>query len=141
MTNTWTVLIFLLAIVIVGVLAFVVILVTKRGERHLDVNKYRSKWLKVEQILSRDQPVSYQLSVLEADKLLDEALRERGITGQTMGERMKSYQSRWSNANAVWTAHKLRNRIAHETDVQVSYGDARSALAGFKHGLKDVGAI
>lgn len=141
MTNTWTILIFLLAIVIVGVLAFVVILITKKGERHLDVNKYRSKWLKVEQVLSRDQPASYQLAVLEADKLLDAALRERGISGQTMGERMKSYQTRWSDANAVWEAHKLRNRIAHETDVQPSYDDARRALAGFKRGLKDVGAI
>lgn len=141
MTNTWTVLIFLLAIVIVGVLVFIVILVTKKGERRLDVNKYRSRWLKIEQILNRDQPASYQLSVLEADKLLDAALRDRGISGQTMGERMKSFQTRWSDANVVWRAHKLRNRVAHETDVQISYSDARTALAGFKRGLKDVGAI
>jgi transposase len=56
-----------------------------------------------------------------------------------MGERMKN--STWSNADAVWQAHKLRNRIAHESDVTVSYDDARRALAGFKLGLKDLGAI
>lgn len=141
MTSTWTLLAFLFAIVVVGALVFAVILITKKGERHLDVNRFRSQWLKIEQVLQKEQPASYQLSVLEADKLLDAALRQRGINGQTMGERMKSYQSRWSDANAVWQAHKLRNRVAHETDVQVSYNDARQALEGFKRGLKDVGAI
>jgi hypothetical protein len=79
--------------------------------------------------------------VLNADKLLDQALRERGVKGETMGERMKTARESWSNANGVWTAHKLRNQIAHESEVQVSYDDARRALANFKQALKDIGAI
>jgi hypothetical protein len=67
------------------------------------------------------------------------ALKERGVRGNTMGERMKN--SSWSNANAVWAAHKIRNKIAHEADVAVDYDTARRALASFKQGLKDVGAI
>lgn len=58
-----------------------------------------------------------------------------------MADRMKQYQKSWSNANAVWSAHKLRNRIAHDTDVQVGYDDTRRALGAFKQALKDVGAI
>jgi transposase len=58
-----------------------------------------------------------------------------------MGERMKTIKDTWSNANNVWTAHKLRNQIAHETDVSVGYDDARRALSGFKQALKDLGAI
>jgi hypothetical protein len=81
------------------------------------------------------------MTVLNADKLLDQALRERAIKGETMGERMKTLRDTWSNANAVWSAHKLRNQIAHEADVRVTYDDARRALAGFKQALKDVGAI
>lgn len=141
MTTNWTVLIFLLAIVIVGVLVVVVIMVTKQSEHRLDVQKFRSRWLKIEQVLVRDEPSSYLLAVLEADKLLDAALRERGISGATMGERMKAFQARWSNANVVWGAHKLRNQIAHESNFSPSYDDTRRALAGFKQGLKDVGAI
>lgn len=141
MTNSWTAILFLLAIVIVGLLVFGVIIITKKGERRLDVGKYRSHWLRIEQSLLRDQPASYQLAVLDADKLLDAALREKGISGQTMGERMKAFQARWSNANNVWSAHKLRNRIAHETDLRLNYDESRRALAGFKQGLKDTGAI
>lgn len=141
MNSSVAIVIFLIAILIIGGALFAVLVITRQSTRHLDVTKYRSRWLKIEQVLSRDQPASYQLAVLEADKLLDQALREKGIAGQTMGERMKAFNTRWSNANAVWSAHKLRNQIAHETDVRVSFDDTRRALGGFKQGLKDVGAI
>ena len=130
---------FLAAILIVGALLFAIITMTKGGARGLDVTKYRSKWLAIEQSLTRDDTASHQLCVLHADKLLDQALKDRGYQGSTMGERMKVVK--WSNANATWAAHKLRNQIAHEPDVQVDYTTARRALASFKQGLKDVGAV
>lgn len=141
MDNFLNIILLFTAIVIVGGLVIVVMMVTKKGEKHLDVTKYRSAWMRIEQGLQRDQSASYTLAILEGDKLLDQALRERGIQGQTMGERMKTHQARWTNANAVWGAHKMRNQIAHETDFTPSYNDARRALAGFKQGLKDIGAI
>ena len=132
---------FFAAILIVAGLLFAIITMTKKGTSRLDVDKYRLRWLKIEQQLKRDEPSSYHLCVLEADKLVDLALRERGARGDTMGERMKNMKDVWSNRNAIWMAHKLRNQIAHEHDVQVGYDDARRALAGFKQGLKDLGAI
>jgi transposase len=132
---------FFAAILIVAGLLFAVITITKKGSRNLNVDKYRLKWLQIEQQLKKDNPSSYHLTVLNADKLLDQALRERGVRGTTMGERMKTIKDTWSNANNVWMAHKLRNQIAHETDVNISYEDARRALSGFKQALKDLGAI
>lgn len=129
------------AVLIVGALLFAVINFTRRGAAHLDVDKYRSRWLAIEQSLQREQPTSSHMAVLNADKLVDHALKERGYGGQTMGERMKSAKAIWSNRNAIWEAHKLRNQIAHEPDVAVSYDAARRALAGFKQALKDLGAI
>ena len=127
------------AILVVAAGLFALITVTKGGAKRLDVDRYRSKWLAIEQQLVDGQPASYHLSVLNADKLLDQAMREKGIKGQTMGERLK--QVTWTNANAVWAAHKLRNQIAHEPDVVVKHDTARRALASFKQGLKDIGAI
>ncbi len=136
-----TLLAFMIGILVVGVLLIVVITLTKRSPAGLDVEKYRSKWLQVESSLKRDEQSSYHMAVLNADKLLDHALKERRIKGETMGERMKTAKDTWSNANSVWSAHKLRNQIAHEHDIQVGYDDARRALAGFKQALKDIGAI
>lgn len=137
----FTIVFFFAGIMIVGGLLFAVIGLTKKGSKHLNMDHYRVKWLAIEQQLKKDQPASFSLTVLNADKLLDQALRERGLKGQTMAERMKSGATLFSNRNNLWTAHKLRNRIAHETDVRVSYDDARYALSYFKQALKDVGAI
>lgn len=138
-----TLLPFLIGVLVVGGLLALVIMITGRRGGHKDLNltKYRTRWMTIEQGLSRDEPSSHLLAVLNADKLLDEALREKGIAGETMGERMKNQQKTWSNANAIWGAHKLRNQVAHDHDVKVSYDDARRALAAFKRALKDIGAI
>ena len=132
---------FFAAILIFAGILFAVITLTKRGNSSLDVEKYRTRWMTIEQQLKRDELSSYHMSVLNADTLLDHALKDKGIAGATMGERMKQAQQKWSNANNVWTAHKLRNQIAHEPDVRLDYDGARRALASFKQALKDLGAI
>lgn len=141
MDQTLSMVFFFAAVLIFGGLLFAIIALTKKGPKQLDIEKYRCRWLEIEQQLKPDNTGSFSLAVLNADKLLGQALLERHISGTTMGERMKTLQTKWSNANAVWSAHKLRNQIAHDTDVKVDYDSARRALAAFKQGLKDVGAI
>lgn len=134
-------LIFLFAVVIiVGVLLFAIVTFGKRGG-HLDVTKYRSNWMSVEQGLERDNTASYYKAIMDADKLVDQALKEKGFKGQSMGERLKSAKDSLPHRNDIWTAHKLRNQIAHEPNFKIDYMAARRALAQFKQTLKDLGAI
>lgn len=132
---------FLIAVAIVAVLLLVIIFVTRKGPRPIDVDKYRVRWLAIEHGLKKDETSSYALSVLNADKLLDQALQDKGCGGKTMAERMKVVTPKWSDANAVWRAHKLRNQIAHEDGFTVSYESARQSLAAFKKALKEIGAL
>ena len=141
MDQTLSIIFFFSAILIFGGLLFVVISMAKNSPRALDVDKFRSKWLKIETSLSRNDSNSHIVCVMEADKLLDQALRDKGLSGKTMAERMKQCQGKWSNGNGVWAAHKLRNRLAHDTDVTIDYDRSRQALIAFKQGLKDIGAI
>jgi len=141
MDSSISVIFFLAAILIFGAILFAVVMLTKRGPKHLDVEKYRTRWMAIEQQLKRDEAMSYSMCVLNADTLLDQAMRDKGVPGATMGERLKQLQKSWSNANNVWTAHKLRNQIAHESNVRLDYDGTRRALASFKQALKDVGAI
>lgn len=140
MGSNGTLLLFLFATILIVGGAILLAIVT-RGQKQLDKQKFRSKWLAIEGSLKKDQPSSYHLAVLNADKLLDHALKEAGYKGQTMGERLRNAKQAFSNRNAVWSAHKLRNQIAHETDVRVDYNAARRALASLKQALKDVGAV
>lgn len=132
---------FLVVILVVGGSILFLISYGRKGGSQLDQERYRRSWLTIERQLVRDEESSYHLVILNADKLLDQALKQRGFKGETMGERMKGARSTWTSANNVWTAHKLRNRIAHETDVAIQYDTARRALAAYKQALKDVGAI
>ena len=141
MDSSISIIFFLASVLIIAAILFAVISLTKKGPKTLDVDKYRTRWMTIEQQLKRDEQSSYHMSVLNADSLLDQALKEKGVQGATMGERMKLLQKTWSNANNVWTAHKLRNQIAHEPNVQLDYDGTRRALAAFKQALKDVGAI
>lgn len=141
MDSSISMIFFIAAVFVFGAILFAVISLTRRGPSSLDVDKYRTRWMTIEQQLKQGETMTYAMSVLSADTLLDQALKEKGIQGATMGERMKQMQKKWSNANSVWTAHKLRNQIAHEPDVKLNYDNARRALASFKQALKDVGAI
>lgn len=81
-------------------------------------------------------------AVMEADKLLDYAMKGLGFPGETMGERLKSGQSsRFSDLNAIWRAHKLRNAFAHEVGADLVASQANEALRDFERGLKDLGVL
>lgn len=127
-------------VIVVGAILFAVITLGKRGGM-LDVEKYRIRWMEIEQSVVKDNEASYHLAILNADKLVDQALRERGFKGQTMGDRLKATRGQLSDRDGIWFAHKLRNRIAHEPDVRVNSNQVRKSLNGFKRALKDLGAI
>lgn len=129
-----------LSVLIVGVALLAVIAIHKQPSRLLNQTKYREKWLTISNSIDTAHPSSAAMAVLNADRLLDEALRERGIAGDTLGERMKNCKELFSDRNGVWTAHKLRNRIAHE-ETSVSVKQANAALKCFKQALKDIGAL
>ena len=130
------------SIAVVGILIFVAIILT--GKRKYTFNKleYQTDFLAIENSLTKSNPQSYQMAVVEGDKLLDKAMMEMGISGKTMGERLKKCgKEKFSQLNAVWNAHKLRNQIAHESGFKLEYHQARHALTIYKQALKDLGAI
>lgn len=124
----------------VGLLLLGVISAGNRGMKrvarhpHLDRQLVAERWSSIEAM----RPAS---AVPEADKLFDYVLRAQGFAGQTMAERLKRAERRLSDRGAVWRAHKLRNSLAHEVGFEVVDSHAREALAAFKRGLEDLGAL
>ena len=136
-----TTLLLLAGVLVIGGILLAVVMLGRGGTHQLDSVKYQTAWLAIELKLKKDHPDTYMLTVMEADKLLDQALKERGFVGQTMGDRMKAANKQWTRANAVWGAHKLRNRYAHEANTNASYKEVAIALAAFRRGLRDLGAF
>lgn len=136
------VVILLIVIVLVGLAILAIFTLTRgHGRKLLNQDYYRTAWLEIENNVTKDNDASYQFAILSADKLLDKALKESGITGETMGDRLKKADKLLENINGVWAAHKLRNRIAHEVDGAVNRTVAKKMLRIYKNALKDLGAI
>lgn len=135
------VVIFILAILIVAVFIFVAILLTGKRGHHFNMEAYQARFLAIENKLNKENSATFITTIIEADKLLDKALMEMGVPGKTMGDRLKRSGDKFTDVNAVWRAHKLRNAIAHEADLEVGYKQAANAIAIYKQALKDLGAI
>ena len=134
------ILLLFVAIVIIGVTLLVVIALTRKPGKTLNQAKYREKWLRIMNEMDDKNQSSLAIAVLNADRLLDEALRDRRVAGETLGERLKNGKDLFSDRQGIWEAHKLRNRIAHE-EVKLNARQVRHAMNSFKTALKDVGAL
>ena len=133
---------FLIAVVVVGILLYVVISLSKKRGPSFNKEDYQVAYLKIENSLKKENEASYAMTIIEGDKLLDKALCEMGVPGRTMGDRLKKVgKEKFTELNAVWHAHKLRNQIAHENDFHPEFRQAQHALETYKQALKDLGAI
>lgn len=64
--------------------------------------------------IDSDNPNDWKLAIIEADIILDEALKKAGYGGTSLGERLKSISPNQLNSlDFAWQAHKVRNQIAH----------------------------
>ncbi len=84
---------------------------------------------------------TWPIAVLEADKLLDEALKACRHKGKTMGERLVAAQHQITDNEAVWFSHKLCNHVAKDDVRKLKKQDIINALSGFREALKDLGAL
>lgn len=114
-------------------------IVFRRKRPKLNQKYFESKWKEIQEMLIDMNGA--KMAVIEADKLLDEALKQLHIGGSTMGERLVAAQRKLTNNDAVWTAHKLRNRLVHETEIRLKKSQIKDALIGFRRALKDLGAL
>ena len=72
--------------------------------------------------------------VLEAEKVIDGLFLALGYSG-SFGEKLKVIGPRLQNIDAIWRAHKLRNRIAHETGFIPSASEVSSSMKAFEQAL------
>lgn len=110
----------------------------KDGEEYKGVAE---KWKEIEKLMAADSALSWKMAVIEADKLMDSALKRAFMRGENMGERLRFAASRHPKIRKVWEAHILRNDLVHETDRRLSKSEAEGALALFREGLKILGVL
>jgi hypothetical protein len=129
----------IIAGVVLLAMVFGVGFLLRRKPKALNQAYYQDQWQTLQK-LCKDKS-TWPLAVIDADKLLDDALKRRKYKGKTMGERLVSAQRDIKDNDGVWFGHKLRNRLVHENNVKLTETDVKQALLGIRSGLKDLGAL
>jgi hypothetical protein len=107
--------------------------------RKLNTKDFQRKWRDLQKLCSNKE--TWPLAIINADKLLDEALKKLRYRGKTMGERLVSAQRSLSDNDSAWYGHKLRNKLVHEDEVKLKKTNVKDALMGIRQALKDLGAL
>lgn len=128
------------ALGLVFIISMVLIFILRRHKpKRLNATYYSGKWKKLQAQLCDNK--LWPLAIIDADKLLEEALKAKKYKGKSMGEKLVAAQHDLSNNDLVWFGHKLRNKLVHEADVKLKKTDVRDALLGIRSALKDLGAF
>ena len=127
--------------IIVGVILLVVSLgeFLRRKPAKLQTVYYTERWRELQKQCADKN--TWPLAIIDADNLLDKALRARKYKGKSTGERLVAAQHALSANDSVWFGHKLRNKVVHEEARKLRKQDVLEALGGFRQALKDLGAL
>jgi len=128
----------------VGVALILIVLfgsnfVVRRSRRNTKLANFKPRWQEVQKLCAK--PETWPLAIINADKLVDEALKLTGYKGRTMGERLVAAQRTLTNNDGVWFGHKLRNKLVHEETAKVQKRDVQTALKGLRQALLDLGVL
>ncbi len=106
----------------------------------LNREKIAKTWKEI-QGLAGQSSITRKLAIIEADKLVDNALKTLGFPGETMSERMKVAEYKHPKIREMWQAHKWRNQLVHESDFSLSERQTKEALRAFEAVLKSLRAL
>ena len=128
----------LAAALMLAFVSLVIGLLLRRRPGKLDQEAFKQRWHSLQSHCA--QPATWPMAIIDADKLLDDALKRLHYRGKTMGERLVSAQRDITSNDMVWFSHKLRNKIVHE-DIKLKKRDVQTALSGYLKALRDLGAL
>lgn len=121
-----------IGLIVLGVAAFLY-------SRKLRPKKFRKKWGRIKAKLPKQD--QWREALIEADKLLDKALKKKKYSGKTVGEKLVKAEKIFSDKDEVWFGHKLSRTAQEKPDLKLKKADMKRALIGLQKGLKDLGAL
>lgn len=106
-------------------------------------DKKNTRWQDVEQHITSENPNDWKLAIIESDVMLEEALDDAGYTGATIADRLKGVpRGQLQTLDDAWTAHKVRNQIAHGgTDFVLTKKLTQDTIGQYRKVFHELGII
>jgi hypothetical protein len=114
-------------------------LLPRRRAKRLNKKRFTESWKALQKNCATRK--TWPIALVEADALLDKALKQRRFKGKTTGERLVAAQHELGSNSAVWFSHKYCQRMK-DIDVRtMKKKEVAEALAGFRQAMRDLGAL
>jgi hypothetical protein len=105
-------------------------------------SKYIPLWDSVQARLAEGSIASGKLAIIEADKMLDEALGKMGYAGRNTEEKISKVKpGQLVGIDEVRNIHHLHDMILEDPTHEASPGEIRNALDAYERVLRGVGMI
>lgn len=102
----------------------------------------RERWRAIEKKVAVGTPESARLAIIEADALVDTALRGMQIQGEHLADRLTALDDGTiKSMSRIWRAHRLRNDLVHTPGFAVSPADAQRTMDDYEAFLKEIEVI
>ena len=110
-----------------------------KEEEKLPQNR-AGKWKDVKNKITSDSVEDWKEAIIAADSILDDIFSRIGYKMDGLGEKLKNIEpSDFASLQEVWDGYKVRSRIAREgAHFEISHEEAKSALAKYEKGLKEL---
>ena len=99
-------------------------------------------WKHIRELANSPNPSDWNMAIIGADALLDDILQHLGYQGESTAERLKIVDpTKLISLERVWSAHRLRNMMAHDPLEQHTRETIIHALRSYEQALKELGMM
>ena len=98
----------------------------------------QNRWNEILSHIDSVREGEWKFAIIEADKLVDDQLKNF-FPGETMGERLMNIdKTNLLTIDGLWEAHKVRNRLAHDTNYFLRHAEAVRSIRLYEATLKEL---
>jgi hypothetical protein len=112
----------------------------REKERNRNANP---RWHYIQTLIESPNDSDWRVAIIEADSMMEEILREKGLTGGTVSELLEAAkESGYRSIQDAWDAHLVRNQIAHEgVNFPISQLEGRRVIKMFQNFFEELRVI
>lgn len=112
----------------------------REKERNRNANP---RWHYILTLIESPNDSDWRVAVIEADSMMEEVLKEKGLSGTTVSELLEgAKESGYRSIQDAWDAHLVRNQIAHDgSDFPLSQIEGRRVIKMFQNFFEELRII
>jgi hypothetical protein len=112
----------------------------KQKEHERNINP---RWHYILTLIESPNESDWRVAIIESDSMMEEALREKGLSGETASELLEAATSSgYRSISQVWESHRIRNEIAHSgINFPLSQIEGRRVIRMYQNFFEELGII